>query len=307
MSEAFSYPEEARVSFETHIDTSDHEYMSEEEKRELLALIRVGQEARARLEDEEYSDVVTELQIALKRAQRAEAIIVEAHTKLVWKHARSFHGNGMTVEDFVQEGKVGLLDAARTFDLNSSESFQDYASHCIRDSLFDAVESHARIIKLPVNMFWLAARIPKARNEFFGVNGYQPNEDELADYMKVPKQTLMNLRYTAKDAATVLDAPIWDDDSDKTLKDEVLPQSVEASDHNDRDTLADPIVVDAFNQLPKRLREIVERRVGLNGYPFMNDEEVANDLGVSSDYVRKAYIRARKRLREAIALARKDQ
>lgn len=299
MSEAVSYPEMSRAPFETSLGASDRKYLSEDEKRELLEVVRIGQEAQERLEAQEGIDDTAELQIAQKRGQRAEAIIVEAHTNLVWKIARSFHGNGMTVEDFVQEGRIGLLKATRTFDLSEDDSFQEYAGRCVKDALNLAIEKYARVIRLPKNEFWAAARMSKAQKTFLQNEGHYPGEEELATSANVSRQTLANLRSTVNDVVTVLDAPIWDDDSgsEKTLKDELLPETAEKNGDNTRDTLVDPFVIDLFSKLTKTQRAIFERKAGINGFPNMNQEEIASDLGVSSDHVKQTEKRARRRLR----------
>lgn len=304
MSEAESFPVESRASFETSAvefapDLHDRELLNEDEKRNLLIAIQVGREAQGRLGEEGYSDTTSELNIAIKRGQRAESVIVETHNNLVWKIARSFHGSGMSIDDFVQEGRIGLLKAAREYDPNSDELFHEYAAHRIKDSLMIAIEKSARVIRLPKNEFWIAARMRRVREEFLRDNdGRQPTDEELADRLNTSTQVLANLSPTAYDVATVLDAPLEeDDDSIKTLKDVIIPEAVESSSADDDDILTDPAVVAMFGALTKTQRQVFERRASINGYPHMSNEEIAAELGVTSEHIKQTEKRGRRRLR----------
>lgn len=77
--------------------------------------------------------------------------LVKHNLKIVVTIANRHIGQGVPVDDLIQEGNIGLFEAAQRFDPKSDARFITYASLWIRKRINEAVVAHGRIVRLPHN------------------------------------------------------------------------------------------------------------------------------------------------------------
>lgn len=77
--------------------------------------------------------------------------LVKHNLKIVVTIANRHIGQGVAIDDLIQEGNIGLLEAAQRFDPKSEARFITYASLWIRKRINEAVVAHGRIVRLPHN------------------------------------------------------------------------------------------------------------------------------------------------------------
>jgi len=75
--------------------------------------------------------------------------LARANLRLVVRIAREFSGAGLSLEDLIQEGNLGLMRAVEGFDPDMGTRFSTYASYWIKQSMQRAVENTARPIRVP--------------------------------------------------------------------------------------------------------------------------------------------------------------
>jgi len=80
------------------------------------------------------------------RAAQARRRLIESHLQLVVGVARAYEGSGLSMLDLLQEGNLGLLDAAERFDPTRGYRFATLATSCIRQAIVAAV---ARLPHVP--------------------------------------------------------------------------------------------------------------------------------------------------------------
>jgi len=97
----------------------------------------------------EEAKLVVEIQAG---DQRATARLVEANLKFVVKVANRHIGQGLGIDDLVQEGNMGLLEAARAFKPREGQRFIRYAQLWIRKRINEAVAQKSRIVRIPHNI-----------------------------------------------------------------------------------------------------------------------------------------------------------
>ena len=101
---------------------------------------------------EKYSELSDHaLVAAAKGSQEALEMLIIRYQGLVKTCARSLYLVGADHEDLLQEGMIGLLTAARTFDPARDDSFSSYASLCIRTRMFSAIRSANALKHAPLN------------------------------------------------------------------------------------------------------------------------------------------------------------
>lgn len=93
-----------------------------------------------------------ELAVKIQAGDRAALNkLVEHNLKLVVKIANRHIGQGVSIDDLIQEGNIGIFEAALQFSAEQNVRFATYASLWIRKRLNEAVVAHGRIVRLPHN------------------------------------------------------------------------------------------------------------------------------------------------------------
>lgn len=113
----------------------------------------------------EEATLVVEIQAG---DQRATSKLVEANLKFVVKVANRHIGQGLAIDDLVQEGNMGLLEAARAFKPREGQRFINYAQLWIRKRINEAVAKKSRIVRLPHNVEYDIYKAKMKGEEFEG-------------------------------------------------------------------------------------------------------------------------------------------
>ena len=91
--------------------------------------------------------------------QYALELLVKSNLKFVISVAKQYQNNGLTLNDLINEGNVGLLKAAKRFDETKGFKFITYAVWWIRQSILQAIVENSRMIRLPYNKHHLQQQI----------------------------------------------------------------------------------------------------------------------------------------------------
>ena len=88
--------------------------------------------------------------------------MVKANLRLVVNIARGYLGKGLSLEDLIEEGNLGLMRAVEGFDGMMETRFSTYASYWIKQSIRRAVMNHGKPIRLPAYMVSLLSKWRRA-------------------------------------------------------------------------------------------------------------------------------------------------
>lgn len=116
-------------------------------------------------------------------AKEAKQRMVQCNMRLVVSIARRYHGVGVSVQDLVQEGSLGLSRAAEKFDPKRGFKFSTYASWWIQQAVFRSIAYHSRTIRLPVHVHNLLNKVRRARHILQQELGRMPSNEEVAAEM----------------------------------------------------------------------------------------------------------------------------
>jgi RNA polymerase sigma-32 factor len=246
------------------------------------------------------------------RDQAALDRLASAHMRLVIAIAARFRNFGLPMGDLIQEGHVGLLEAAARFEPDREVRFSTYATWWIRASIQDYILRNWSIVRggtsssqkaLFFNLRRLRARLAQQANR-------RPRHAVLTDIaealgVSVGDVEVMDSRLSAPD--TSLNAPLHEADSDPSASHrqdflvDASPLPDEAvSDFVDRERRT-TWLHSALNVLNEReLRIVRERRLRDEGATL---EELGETLGISKERVRQIENRALEKLKEALLSA----
>src|SRR5262249_40556078 len=109
------------------------------------------------------ADEERELAEAIARGDRdARARLIRANLRLVVKIARDYDGRGLSMDDLVGEGNLGLIRAAEQFDPRYGTRFSTYAAYWIKQSIRHALINTTAMIRLPAHMVVLLTKWHRA-------------------------------------------------------------------------------------------------------------------------------------------------
>src|SRR3989454_12212012 len=106
--------------------------------------------------------------------------LVRANLRLVVNIARSYIGKGLSLQDLIAEGNLGLLRAVEGFDPTMNTRFSTYASFWIKQSIKRALVNTAKTIRIPAYMVELLSKWRRASAKLQDELGRAPTQEEIA-------------------------------------------------------------------------------------------------------------------------------
>ena len=222
----------------------------------------------------------------------ARATLISAHMPLVRAVARSYRNKGLSQEDLLQEGYMGLLRAADRFREGLGTRFSSYATWWIREGMQRAL-IRSRFIRLPD---YLAKSL----------HAYLQREEEEGDVdaRREQRREALGVRESTMRALDFADIRVYslDDDSDEgpSRIEQVIGDIAGPDNDYDRDAICRALRVHVA-ELNEKQREVMMFRYGMYGGAPMTLEAVAERMGVSREAVRQLQVRALARLRQSLS------
>jgi RNA polymerase primary sigma factor len=225
---------------------------------------------------------------------QARERMIESNLPLVIAVASSYRGRGVAFADLVQEGSVGLVQAVERFDHRRGLKFSTYAVWWIRRSVMDAL-GDGRAIRVPVRagQQLAAVRRVEAESERTG----PPSNAVIADRTGLNQDTVGLLRGAARVTASL----------DKLVGEDTTALGELIADDNAVDPAQRAVVTEREREvsamlalLPRRHREVLARRYGLDGQREQGHEEIGRLLGVGAERSRQLEREALHRLRSVV-------
>ena len=227
--------------------------------------------------------------------QRALDQLVRSNLRFVVSVAKQYQNQGLSLQDLITEGNMGLIKAARRFDETRGFKFISYAVWWIRQSILQAVAEQARIIRLPLNQVGAISKLKKTAAMLEQEYNRKPSTEELAREMDLPESKVqsllgMNMRQISTDA------PLDDDDEGNFL-DVYVEQDSVATDEAVENESSQNAVKRSLNSLSEKERVVIDMYYGIDMPREYSLDEIAMELGISRERTRQIRDRALKRLK----------
>ncbi|HNI45733.1 MAG TPA: RNA polymerase sigma factor RpoD/SigA, partial [Chitinophagales bacterium] len=218
-----------------------------------------------------------------------------ANLRFVVSVAKSYQNQGMSLNDLINEGNLGLMKAARRFDATRGFKFISYAVWWIRQSILQAMSEQGRSIRLPINRANEYAQVQKALADYLQKHQIQPSIEELATITGLNEQNISEAIVDYRPLS--LDAPInGGDDTSESHANTLVDENMLPDYDLHRESLRNQIQ-QAIQTLTKREADILGYFYGLNGKPAIPIEIIAEQMSLSVERVRQIKEQAIKRLR----------
>lgn len=245
----------------------------------------------------EASMEVEDFRMALRRGLRAKERMVAANLRLVVSIAKKYLNRGLSFQDLIQEGSIGLIRGAEKFDGDKGFKFSTYATWWIRQAITRAIADHSRPIRLPVHVNDTISSIKKATRMLQEELGRAPVEEEIASRMGI---TVEKLRFiTGSSRPTVsLETPIGlpGKDSSATLGSFIVDPN-ETPEEAAMQSLLREDLENVLNTLTPRERDVIRMRYGFDDGRMKTLEEIGVLFSVTRERIRQIEAKALRKLR----------
>lgn len=227
-------------------------------------------------------------------------MLVYANRGLVSKNVSRYKGFasvGFSEDDMFQSGMIGLMKAAKRFDLDRGVEFSTYATHWIKQGILRGIMNNSSTVRVPVHMGELIKKVNRCERKSysnFGVVDY----DWIASELEVPldkvleaikvQNTFMNNISLDKpvgvDGATLL-GELIEDESGVDPSTSLVEKSLQS------------IILSLLNELKPQEKDVIIKRFGLDGKGVRTLEAVGLEYNVTRERIRQVEANALRRLK----------
>src|SRR5687768_199999 len=138
-------------------------------------------------------DVEVELARRIREGdQAALEKLTKANLRFVVSVAKQYQNYGLTLNDLINEGNLGLIKAAKRFDETRGFKFISYAVWWIRQSIMQSLAEQSRIVRLPLNRVGTLNKVSKTFSMLEQKYQREPSDEELAEAVGVSHQDIID-------------------------------------------------------------------------------------------------------------------
>lgn len=217
----------------------------------------------------------------LEGESQARTALVESNLRLVVKLATEYHRSGLSVDDLIEEGNLGLLEAARRFDPERGVRFASYATWWIHKFLIAAVNRH----RVQTSVAAPSAREPQPASPNGSTRAAPPPPP---DPKHAPRSRVLSFEEFMQNSG---DRHFLESLADR---DSQSPETVAVA----RELASALIAI--LDRMPRIEREILAGRYGLHGGAPRTLQNLADSMGYTRERVRQIEIRALARARRLL-------
>ena len=243
-------------------------------------------------EEQELADRIGEGDV------RARDRMVRANLRLVVNIARGYTGKGLSLQDLIEEGNLGLLRAVEGFDPGVGTRFSTSASYWIKQSINRALINSAKTIRIPAYMVELLSKWRRANARLTEELGRTPTPEEIARVLGLARKKLPIIKKAIRiynstpqtdqtDAGWSLGEMIMDERM-KTPEDELVEHDVLKH------------VLEMLETMDSREATVLRMRFGLNDTEPHTLKEIGNSLGLTRERVRQIETEALGKLADSL-------
>ncbi len=244
---------------------------------------------------QETNIILAELHRRLDLSRQAKNKIVRANLRLVVFIAKKYLKRGLSLQDLIQEGNLGLIRAVEKFEPDKGCKFSTYAYWWIRQAILRAISEQSRTIRLPIHIYDKLSLIKKAFRLLSQKLKRHPNEVEIAEYLNMTVKQIRFLLRVAQ-APFSLEIPVAREEDSRSLADCIESDILTPEEWIVQQSMSEE-VESILNCLTSQERDILRLRYGLDSGKIKTPTEVAQMLNLSRTEINQIKGRAMNKLR----------
>ena len=241
-----------------------------------------------------------EYDLALKAKngdKKARERLINSNLRFVVSVAKKFRGQGIPLEDLINEGNIGLMTAVDKFEPEKGYHFISYAVWWVRQAILKALAEQSRPVRLPLNRSNELIQIVRAKNELLksGENS-DPSAEDIAEKRGLERNLVKSLMDITREMIS-FDSPIkGDEEGDSSYFDFVEDKS-QTPEEDVVNHMMEKDVRSLLGVLGDKERDIIEKRYGFNGREPMSLKAIGDEYNLTKERIRQIEKSALEKLR----------
>jgi len=232
---------------------------------------------------------------AVKGDVTAREQLITANLRFVVNVAKKYQNQGLSLEDLINEGNLGLINAIEKYDPERGFHFISYAVWWIRQSILKSICEKSRMIRLPMNRANELVQIEKTKKQLVSQTGLDPDTEEIAQILDLKKKDVDDLIALSQDHVS-LDTPVFYKKDSSVLGDFIEDEGyIAPEDEVMKDSLKEEIEK-VLSTIPEKEAQILEYRFGLKDQKPMSLKEIGELYNLTKERIRQIEQKALTRL-----------
>jgi RNA polymerase primary sigma factor len=234
--------------------------------------------------------------LARKGDEAAMQLMIEANLRFVVSVAKGFRNRGLSFLDLINEGNLGLIKSAKTFDPERGVRFVSYAVWWIRQSILAAIMDKADMVRIPQSQTKKMRKITKQMTAMTEKKGEPMSDTEVMKKADINRETLTEVQKFSHGYLSLDTTHIGEGETPliEFLKD---PKGLESFETELMNKELTNKIRGALKDLDARDGQILTWRYGLDGEGSQTLDEIGQRLGISKERVRQIEERAMRKIR----------
>ncbi|MCK0159344.1 RNA polymerase sigma factor RpoD/SigA [Allomuricauda sp. F6463D] len=224
--------------------------------------------------------------------------LIRSNLRFVVSVAKQYQSRGLNLHDLINEGNLGLVKAAKKFDETRGFKFISYAVWWIRQGIIQALSEKSRMVRLPLNKINVINKINRASTHFEQINQRPPTAEEISELID---STLPEIQLCLKHSSwpISMDEALKNDDDGFNLHDLIRSESSNSPEDNLIKGSLKFEIDNVLKILSNREVSIIKMYFGIGANDRIELEQIAQNLGLTTERVRQIKIKALARLRKS--------
>lgn len=237
------------------------------------------------------------IKLAAAGNKKALNHLVISNLRFVINIAFMYRGQGLTINELINEGNLGLIEAAGRFDPSQKIKFISYAVWWIRQGITRAISEKARLVRISAEKELVLRRLNRQTSKLRQTVGgqYVIDTDMLEGATRYKGSQIEQILQMGQRHVS-FDAPVNDDGDSSSLL-EITPDHGEVADVRAERISRNRRIREAMGKLGKQEREVLSHYYGIDKAEDMNLLEIGKMIGLSKERVRQVKERALANLR----------
>jgi RNA polymerase primary sigma factor len=211
--------------------------------------------------------------------------LVEANLRFVVSYAKRYRGCGLSFLDLINEGNIGLIEAAKRYDPDKGVKFITYAVWWVRQAIIHALSDQSGAFRLPQKQANLLYRIGKAQSNLRSELQRTPTTEEIAKRMDVSVTDVSNLLQVSDENISL--SAVIDEEHDFHLADKLEQDTIPSADLVLLKSSLRHLLRNALDELDAKEEKVVRQRFGLDGADPKTLKEIGEMMNLSRERIRQ--------------------
>ncbi|MBC7361193.1 MAG: sigma-70 family RNA polymerase sigma factor [Candidatus Aminicenantes bacterium] len=220
--------------------------------------------------------------------------LIEGNLRFVVSYVKKYQGMGLSLLDLINEGNLGLVEAAQRFDPSRNVKFISYAVWWIRQAIIHALSQSSHYYNLPQKTSDKISRMNREMEALRKELGREPTRDEIAQRLQMTPEEVADLELIQEKGLSLSDK--LGEDEELVVEDRVSDELTPSVEYQIIKNSIEQQIREVLNELDEREALVLKLRFGIDGEEPMTLQEIGDRLGLTRERIRQIEQKAMRKL-----------